>query len=87
MRLKKDELPISKKELKKYVNVRIAEMSFQDAENMLRFNKRLGYPIDRTDKQLLKECEDALIMIEENGIDYSNKYDTYYQIYIKLKNK
>lgn len=54
---------------------------------MLRFNKRLGYPIDRTDKQLLKECEDALIMIEENGIDYSNKYDTYYHIYIKLKNK
>lgn len=80
MRLKKDELPISKNELEKYVNVKIAEMSFQDA--ILMFNNILS---DRTYKQLIKECEDALKEIEENGINYSTHYDAYKRQFKKYK--
>lgn len=72
MKLKKDELPISKNELEKYVSVKIAEMSFQDA--ILLLNNILS---DRTNEQLIKECEDALKEIEENGVNYSTHYDTY----------
>ncbi len=82
MKKKKNELPSDRKELKKYVNVKIAERSFQDALSLI------GCIFaDRTNKQLLEECEFALKTIEKDGIKYSTSYEIYKRQLEILKRK
>lgn len=70
-----ESVPSEKKELENYLNAWIAELSFNDAFSML--NRKAKHLNKRSDRELLKECQEAINQLRKCGEGYVNTSSSY----------